>query len=316
MAMKALLIAAGRRVSLAKRFIAAGFDVFSYETEASPPISEVATIIKGQPWGTSLISNTVVECHIQNTIDEVKPNLVLPLADKATDILAELKWMHKGIVVGCPDGAYTCLNKRAFERVLHSKPYYPNPAPFHQVILKPIEGFGSKGLQECNYYDYQLNKDEYEHDYVAQRLIEGFEISVDAYFNKDNKMVDAVPRKRIEIQGGEVCRSITMERNVFGVSDITREIGHQIGLVGPICAQFIIEDSKPYIMEINARFGGGVVLSMEAGFDMIDLLKREYVDGETIKPKEYPWKVGVGMVRYFQEHFTGDIDTAKENDNG
>lgn len=56
-------------------------------------------------------------------------------------------------------------------------------------------------------------------------------------------------------------------------------------------------------MEINARSGGGVILSLEAGFNMIDLLKREYVDGETIEPRDYDWKTGFGMVRYFSEHF-------------
>lgn len=293
--MKVLLLGAGRRVSLAKRFIAHGFDVYSYETEVKCPIASVGKVIEGKKW-----DDQEANIHIEETINSIKPDLVLPLADKATSILSNIS--YKGIITAKERANNICLNKAVFEWMFGDCSFYPKVGENGLAILKPKFGANSKGLKIIDNLDWEENREVYSKDYVAQRKIDGFEISVDAYFNKDSKMIDAVPRERIEVQGGEVCRSITLERDVFWVVELTRNIGEDIGLVGPVCAQYIV-DKKAYIMEINARFGGGVILSLEAGFDMIDLLKREYVDGEVIEPQKYDWKVGFGMTRYFSEYF-------------
>lgn len=297
--MKVLLIAAGRRVSLAKRFIEHGFDVFSYETEVECPISQFATIIEGKRW-----ADPNVRQHILDTITEIQPDLVLPMSDHATPILSSI--VYKGIVTGSGRTNALCLDKKKFEQILQNHDYYPSVEEGMPVILKPIQGANSKGLHRFSYEDYLKYKSEYEDTHVAQRCIDGFEISVDAYFNKFSKMIDAVPRKRVEVQGGEVSRSTTLPRNAYGVTELTRQVGERFGIVGPACAQYIVDNNKPYIMEINARFGGGVILSLEAGFDQIKLLKEEWVDGNVPSPTPHEWKANLSMTRYFQEYFYGD----------
>src|ERR1700723_3991474 len=89
--MKVLLLAAGRRVSLAQRFIQHGFDVVSYETEIECPIASVAHVVEGKSW-----SDPNIRQHIVETIEHYKPDLVLPLADKATAILSSI--VYKGII--------------------------------------------------------------------------------------------------------------------------------------------------------------------------------------------------------------------------
>ena len=89
--MKVLLIAAGRRVSLAKRFIEHGFDVFAYERDMECPINSVATVIKGHEW-----SDPDIRAHIIDTIHDIKPDLVLPLSDHASSILSSI--VYPGIV--------------------------------------------------------------------------------------------------------------------------------------------------------------------------------------------------------------------------
>ena len=300
--MKVLFLAAGRRVSLAKYFIKHGFDIYSYETEINCPISTVATIILGKMWNDPDIKN-----HIIETINNINPDIILPLSDHATTILSDIN--NKGIITASKQANEICLNKKKFEEYLKDYYFYPNIDIDHKIILKPIYGANSKGIKIIDSMDYAINEKEYATNYIAQRLIEGFEISVDAYFNKLSQMVDAVPRKRIEIQGGEVSRSITLDRNAYNVYKLTKEIGEQIGLVGPVCAQYIIDkDNKAYIMEINARFGGGVILSLEAGFDQIQLLKDEWIYNKSCVPQQYNWKLNFGMVRYFQEYFYGGID--------
>ena len=170
-------------------------------------------------------------------------------------------------------------------------------------MIKPTFGFNSKGIKQVSYNEYEkLNNDG---SFVAQRFIAGKrEVSVDAYFNKNAKMVDAVPRWRVEVQGGEVSKSTTMNRNAFGLVEITRTIGEKIGLIGPTCCQYIIDHNDiPFIMEINARFGGGVILSLEAGLDMVDIIKNEYIEGIVYPPMDHNWKENFSMVRYFQEYF-------------
>lgn len=297
--MKVLLIAAGRRVSLAQRFIQHGFDVFSYETEVECPISQFATVIEGKRW-----ADPNVRQHILDTIMEIKPDLVLPMSDHATPVLSSI--VYKGIVTGSGRTNALCLDKKKFEQMLQNHDYYPGVEEDRPVILKPIQGANSKGLHKFSYEDYLKYKDEYEGTHVAQRCVDGFEISVDAYFNKFSKMVDAVPRKRVEVQGGEVSRSTVLSRNIYGVAELTRQVGERFGIVGPACAQYIVENNKPYIMEINARFGGGVILSLEAGFDQIQLLTDEWVYNKPCMPSEHDWKTNLSMTRYFQEYFYGD----------
>lgn len=299
--MKVLLIAAGRRVSLAQRFKQHGFDVFSYETEVQCPISTVAQIVEGKVW-----NDPDIRQHIMDVINEIKPDLVLGLADKATSVLASIP--YKGIVSASGQTNTICLDKKKFEDHLKDRWYYPVALTGYPVILKPIFGANSKGLiRNTSFNEYIAKKEIFDLTHVAQRQVSGdFEISIDAYFNKFSKMIDGVPRKRIEVQGGEVSRSITLSREAYGVLELTRELGEEIGLVGPICSQFIIENNKPYIMEINARFGGGVILSLEAGFDQIQLLKEERVEGKVCEPRLYDWKPNFAMTRYFQEYFYGD----------
>jgi carbamoyl-phosphate synthase large subunit len=298
--MKVLLIAAGRRVSLAQRFIAHGFQVFSYETEVQCPISTVATIVEGRRWDDSNIRQ-----HLVDTISDIRPSLVLPLADKATKILSSI--VYPGIVTGSGRTNEICLNKKRFEEYFQNHDCYPGVEKGKPVIFKPIEGANSKGLKRVMYEEYLQLREGMNQTHVAQRLVDGFEISVDAYFNRFSKMIDAVPRKRIEVQGGEVSRSITLERDAHGVVELTKKMGERIGLVGPVCAQYIVDD-KPYMMEINARFGGGVILSMEAGFDQVQLLKDEWIDKKPCSPRSFDWKSNFGMTRYFSEYFYGEND--------
>ena len=272
--MKVLLVAAGRRVSLATRFIEHGFEVYSYETEVQCPISNYSIVIEGKKW-----TDPNIRQHLVDTINDIDPDLILPLSDHATPILSSI--VHRGIVTGSGRTNALCLDKKKFERKLQNQDYYPSVEEGKPVILKPIQGANSKGLHKMSYEDYLRDKDKYQDTHVAQKLVDGFEISVDAYFNRFSKMIDAVPRKRVEVQGGEVSRSTTLGKNAYDVTELTRKVGEWFGIVGPACAQFIVENNKAYIMEINARFGGGVILSLEAGFDQIQLLKEEWIEGKS-----------------------------------
>ena len=73
-------------------------------------------------------------------------------------------------------------------------------------------------------------------------------------------------------------------------------------LIGPICFQFMLDNGSPRIIEINSRFGGGCILSLEAGFPIIDLIKKDYfnLDFDYIPLR---CKKNLLMERYFREAF-------------
>lgn len=301
--MKVLFVGAGRRVSLAERFIKAGFEVFSYETELNCPISTITTIIEGKKWKDPIIID-----HLFNTIRSYNIDLVLPLADPATALLSQMIENNPELASKIPTSSTKanniCLNKKIFEQTFKDKDYYPNIIENKDVIIKPIFGANSKGIKKLSWKEFDNISYCYDYDYVAQRLVNNnFEISVDAYFNKQSQLIGAIPRERIEVQGGEVNRSITLINNICGITNIVKNIGKEIKLIGPICAQFIVEDNKVFILEINARAGGGIILSLEAGLDIVKLIKEEYIENKTILPSNFEYKEGLYMTRYFKEHF-------------
>lgn len=302
--MKVLFIAGGRRVSLAKKFIKEGFEIFSYETEEKCPISVIATVIKGKSWNDHNIKEDIC-----NVINNYNIDIIIPLADTATSILSELienkNIPRSKIPTSKLKTNNICLNKSVFESAFLNEDFYPKIIKNEPVIVKPIFGANSKGIFRLSYEDYKENIQNYSETHIHQRCVNSkLEISVDAYFNKNSKMVDAIPRERLEIQGGEVNRSRTLKRNdCYNTIELTRKIGENISLVGPVCAQYIIENDKAFIMEINARFGGGVILSIQAGFDIVKLIKQEYINNIIAEPKNYDWKENFYMTRYFEEYF-------------
>ena len=72
-----------------------------------------------------------------------------------------------------------------------------------------------------------------------------------------------------------------------------------------MCFQYIVNtiSGKVYLIEINARFGGGCIVSLDAGFDMVGMILQEYIYNKKIEPI-FPqkWTENFYMSRYFGEY--------------
>ena len=287
-----LFVGGGRRVSLGNRFLLKGCRLFSYEDDVNCPISEIADITEGLRW-----KDPVIKDHLNSTCKALDIDLIIPLQDEAIPLCC-------GLVSPCPasfEASQICFDKSQFADAMRVYEEYPNPLPTDRVIVKPRYGFSSKGIYVTNYYNAPIIS-----DFVNQRYIEGTEYSVDCYFNKSSDLVGYVPRKRIFVQGGEVVHSITMNRSnplyeKFGI--FISKAFKKIGAVGPYCIQFMECKGDIYIIEANARFGGGVILSLEAGFNIIGLMLFEYIFGDSVPVESPKWKEDFAMTRYFSEHF-------------
>lgn len=300
---KVLFLGGGRRVTLAYKFIEKGFDVYSYELDIRVPVSSVANIIKGLYW-----SHTEFNTHLFKTINKYDIDLVIPLMDMGVVALASANLYNKTnatFLVSNINSSNICADKQLFERFIFSSKHdylYPSIEKDFGVISKPIRGFGSKNIVKFNsFFEYRKSRHFSDKMYIPQRLLQGDEYSVDSYFDKNYKWIDSVVRKRIRIgSSGEVVTSKTVEFNELRM--LTKSIGESLELRGPINTQYIVEDGNIYIIEINARFGGGFTFSMAAGMDIINLIKRDYfnLDFEYISNS---WKKNFLLERAYKDYY-------------
>src|SRR5262249_716333 len=143
--------------------------------------------------------------------------------------------------------------------VLANRNKWPLP-----LIAKPRNGSASVGLLRISTYSL-LEPLVALDDYVVETTAPGIEHSIDVLVDRRGRAVCAVPRRRIEVRGGEVSKGVTvrsapMEALAFHVCE------RLPGAYGAITVQmFEASDGSLAIVEINARFGGGFPLAAQAG---------------------------------------------------
>ena len=110
----------------------------------------------------------------------------------------------------------------------------------------------------------------------------------------------AVPRKRLAVRGGEVSRGI-IERD-SELEALAMKIAEGFDCRGPVTVQFRKEADGSYVaMELNARVGGGLPLSIAAGANwpawILTLVKGE------VPNFDIAFEDGLLMSRYDASHF-------------
>ena len=215
---KILFLGGAKRVSLAERFISSGqslgyeIKVFSYELDRFVPISSLAEIIIGLKWSDEKIYE-----HLIKIIKEKRIDIILPFVDPATIISAKLKTLLNEVFIPVSDLSTMEIffdkyksNQWFIEHNLNLP--IPKDGEF-PLIAKPIFGSASKGLiiirniEEFNNFKKNVNIN----NYIIQRFIDGDEYTVDCYISQKGEIISMVPRKRIEITGGEVSKAITVK---------------------------------------------------------------------------------------------------------
>ena len=128
--------------------------------------------------------------------------------------------------------------------------------------------------------------------FVCQELLQGDEVTVDVFIDKNGQPHYAVPRVRLEVRGGEVMKSmVRMDPKVIEPAcAIARALPDGFGVVN--IQGFIQPDGSTSWTEINARFGGGSPLAIEAGAGYPDLLVATALGREL----PYPASIRDGMM--------------------
>lgn len=301
-----LFLGGAKRVSLAEKFIGLGkatnteITIFSYELNDDVPIAFVGQIIIGLKWNDEKLFD-----HLKEIIKKYEINIVIPFLDTATLIAAKLKALVSKDVFIPTSEIELCelfFNKiKTNEWCIKNNIPVPNDTTSFPLIAKPITGSASKGLVIIQHKQ-QLDKLENKELFLIQKFVEGKEFSVDVYVSPISKeIISIVLRERLETQGGESIKSITLKDN--DLISFCEDIINKSKLTGPLTLQVLkeTESGKLYFMEINPRFGGAVLNSIEAGANSPLYLINDYLG---IKNKRNDnWQDNLLMIRRFTEYY-------------
>lgn len=290
-----LFLGGGKRVSLLERFEQAALKegiqlkFFCYELEKEVHLGNRATVIKGKPFKDMSVADLDMVC-VENDID-----LVVPLMDAAVPLCSLYKEHNPKAWMSVPEyeTAWACYDKLAFVEWIKENNLshlYPWPEKY-PWFAKSRYGYGSR--DQC-VVKTKRQVEKLEGEYVFQQLLNGPEYTVDCYVNQRGTMISAVPRRRLLVVRGEVENSVTVDNSWLQLRCEYVLSGR--GFAGPVTVQFM--GNK--LIEINARFGGGVILSIEAGADYPQLMLREMLGRPLFRPTYEP---NVLMLRSYRETY-------------
>ena len=177
----------------------------------------------------------------------------------------------------------------------------------YPVIIKPRCGMGSLSIYIAN-DDNELNvlynkiKDEIKESYlkyeatndfdncvIIQEKIDGQEYGLDIINDLNGNYINTIVKKKIAMRSGETdCAEIIDNIEFINLGE---KIGHLSKHIANLDVDIIYDGVKYYVLDMNARFGGGYPFSHMAGVNLpgaiIDWVNGKKVSKEKLMVKEY-----------------------------
>lgn len=302
-----LFLGGAKRVSFARKIIASAeriglnVSIFSYELTLDAPIAAVGKVVVGLRWADPKILE-----NLHATVARFGIDIIIPFVDPAIGVASRYadKYGDVWAPVVKSQLAEALFDKKESAALYASlnlpiPPTYNGGRPQFPLIGKPRHGSASRGLIIVNSVpDFRrvLKMD----DYMMQSYIEKRkEYTVDAYVTRYGHILCVSPRLRVEVLGGEVTRTVTVDDP--RLVELATHCISALKLRGIVTLQFIKDTTTGdlMLMEVNPRPGGGIVCSIHAGADIPRMMLEEYL-GLQPKPVE-EIKPGVLICRYFDE---------------
>jgi carbamoyl-phosphate synthase large subunit len=229
---------------------------------------------------------------------------------------AEFETTGTRVLVADPGTLELCLDKwkliRACESVcpvpetLVLSGRVPEARPTFPLLVKPRSGAGGRGVRLIR-TRMELATCSHAEDLIAQEYLPGHEYSVDVLYSTDRRRLAVVPRERLKVDSGisVTGRTFRSER----LESLAAAVADRIGLTFVANIQFR-EDSTgtPKLLEVNARFPGGMPLTVAAGVNMPQL-GLDLACGKPV-PSDCGAFSEIAMVRTWQELFVDVADIA------
>lgn len=169
----------------------------------------------------------------------------------------------------------------------------------YPVIVKPRWGMGSIGIYKADdeaelrifykklykeifntYLKYESSIDN-SNAIIIQEMIDGQEYGLDIINDLEGNYQNTIVKKKIAMRSGETDCAMTI--NMKKLTQIGEKLSVVLNHVGNLdCDLFINNKEEIYVLEMNARFGGGYPFSHLAGVNLpkaiIKWLRNETVD--------------------------------------
>ena len=310
-----LITSAGRRVSLVKAFQKEVKSLFPdskvFTTDFNPHLSAACQVSDKSFSVCKVTDNKYIENLLEICIEN-KIGMVIPTIDTELQLLSDnnLIFKNAGINVIISNAKFVsiCRDKRKTNiffqnnNILTPKEINKKNLQF-PLFIKPFNGSLSSEIHLINkkeeLTDYLLEDEKFMFmEYLSPK--DNDEYTVDMYYDKLHNLKCAIPRKRIEVRGGEISKGITCKNEIL--TCLKNNLIFIEGAVGCLTAQFFFNPKTKMIkgIEINPRFGGGFPLSYNSGGNYPLMLIKEYFLGEKLCYSE-SWLNNITMLRYDAE---------------
>jgi carbamoyl-phosphate synthase large subunit len=179
------------------------------------------------------------------------------------------------VIVSPSEAIVQCLDKALFADVgrRHGLPVIATSTSIADIdaqsfVVKERFGAGSRAIGIRLDRDAAIAHAKTLDQPIFQPLIEGREISIDAWADGNGAVKGVVLRRRDEVVNGESRISTTFRDDALEAQ--AKRWIEGCGVRGPVVMQVLLDASgAPYIIELNARFGGASTASIQVGLDTL-----------------------------------------------
>lgn len=206
------------------------------------------------------------------------------------------------VIAICRDKEHTFKHLAAHD-IDTPRTYTPDELPAsdkvrYPLFIKPRSGSASKWvhkIEDALDLEYYLKRVT---DPIIQEFVDGVEYTLDAYVGLTGIPQCVVPRRRMQVRGGEVSKGVVVkDLDIMNAGRrVVESLGDSVrGLVTLQC--MVTDDRRIRFIEINPRFGGGAPMGIAAGADYPRWLLQE-LQGQTPEIAFDGFQHGLCMLRY------------------
>jgi len=244
---------------------------------------------------------------------EKKIKLIVPTRSGELMFFSQNKqyFNDNGIIIMVSEPAIIniCNDKLAFYMYLSRHKYFtPHTSLVKELdvlstfpyIVKPRLGAGSVGIFKIYTQDQFNYVKKIAPNSIVQEFITGQEYTIDLFSDFNGNVISVVPRERLLIVAGESYKGRTVKN--FEIIKKSMHLAEQLGTIGHITIQGILNKKGFYFIEINPRYGGGASLGIEAGANTPQFILKIMLN-RPIEYSLYDFIDGLYMLRYTEDVF-------------
>lgn len=177
------------------------------------------------------------------------------------------------------------------------------------LVVKPRWGMGSIGIYEANTME-ELNifsfaarrqventylkfesAQNFEESILVQEKIRGQEYGLDIMNDLEGTYQNTVVRKKCAMRAGETDIAVIVENKVL--KNLGKNLSRVLRHVGNLDIDLILtEENIPYVIDLNARFGGGYPFSHCAGVNLPKAIVA-WLEGKKVERKILQPQIGI-----------------------